>query len=79
MGRPLNESMYAFAVAAVKYPQSRPMHSWMISMRGFAEDSLTTFAKNLAPSSAAVHAPSDCLMGMTSLSIVLGMPTTVTG
>ena len=35
------------------------------------------FAANRAPCSAAVQAPSDCLIGITSLSIVLGSPTTV--
>ena len=34
--------------------QLRPMTSWMIRARGFALFSLTTFAKNFAPSSAAV-------------------------
>jgi hypothetical protein len=33
------------------------MTSWTIIMRGFAVDSAPTFSKNLAPSSAAVHAP----------------------
>ena len=46
-------------------------------MRELADCSLTTFSKKIAPCSAAVHAPSDWRIGMTSLSIVLGSPTTV--
>ena len=64
--------------ATVRGERPAPVY-YGLSMRGFADCSLTTLAKNFAPSSAAVHAPSDCLMGTTSLSMVLGMPTTVTG
>mmetsp|Transcript_29022 Transcript_29022/g.66105 ORF Transcript_29022/g.66105 Transcript_29022/m.66105 type:complete len:331 (-) Transcript_29022:238-1230(-) len=74
----LHSSRYFRAVAAVRYPESRPMTSWMMSMRGLAEDSLTTLLKNRAPCSAAVSAPKVCSIGTTSLSIVLGMPTTTT-
>mmetsp|Transcript_25652 Transcript_25652/g.71710 ORF Transcript_25652/g.71710 Transcript_25652/m.71710 type:complete len:278 (-) Transcript_25652:917-1750(-) len=54
------------------------MHSWRTSMRGLAVDSLTTLVKKMAPCRAAVSAPKVCLIGTTSLSMVLGMPTTVT-
>ena len=55
-GKPCKESMYAFAVGR-QVTTISPMLAWMISMRGFADCSFTTFAKNLAPSSAAVQAP----------------------
>ena len=58
-------------------PQFLPMTSWMRSILGLVVPSLTTFSKKSAPSSAAVSAPSDCLIGTTSLSTVLGRPTTV--
>ena len=64
-------------MAAVSQPQLRPITSWMISMRGLALCSLTTFSKKIAPCSAAVQAPSDWRIGTTSLSIVFGRPTTV--
>jgi hypothetical protein len=50
----------------------------MMSMRGLAELSLTTFLKKSAPCSAAVSAPKVWTTGYTSLSMVLGMPMTTT-
>lgn len=35
----------------------------LLTILGLAEDSATTFAKNFAPSSAAVQAPRDWVMG----------------
>ncbi len=46
-------------------------------MRGLERCSPMMFWANSAASSAAVAAPSDCRMGMMSLSIVFGSPTTV--
>mmetsp|Transcript_6413 Transcript_6413/g.21063 ORF Transcript_6413/g.21063 Transcript_6413/m.21063 type:complete len:269 (+) Transcript_6413:550-1356(+) len=75
-GRFHSLSRYLCAVAAVSQPQSRPITSWTIIMRGFAVASAPTFSKKRAPSSAAVHAPRDCVIGKTSLSTVLGSPMT---
>ncbi len=72
-----SQRSYAAAVAAVSQPQFRPMISWMISIRGFELCSATTLRAKRAPSSAAVHAPSECLIGTMSLSMVFGRPTTV--
>ena len=58
-------------------PQCLPIISWMINCLRLVVFSLTIFWKNLAPCSAAVHAPSVCLTGITSLSTVFGRPTTV--
>ena len=70
-------SRQARAVAAVSQPQWRPMTSWMTSWREEVDCSLTTFSKKTAPCSAAVQAPSVWRIGITSLSMVLGRPTTV--
>ena len=72
-----SHSRYFAAVAAVSQPQLRPITSWTMSIRGFEECSATMLRANSAPCSAAVHAPRDCRIGTTSLSIVLGRPTTV--
>jgi len=50
-------------VAAVRYPESRPMTSCRINMRGLAVLSLTMFSKKRAPRTAAVLAPKVCLIG----------------
>ena len=71
------QSWYASAVAAVSQPQLRPMTSWTMSIRGFEVCSAMMFWAKIAPCSAAVHAPSDWRIGTTSLSTVLGRPTTV--
>ena len=52
-----NVSLYILADSAARYPQCLPMISWMTSMRGEAEDSLTTFEKKDAEAMAAVIAP----------------------
>ena len=54
---------YSAAAAAVSQPQCRPMTSCTMSMRGPERCSPMMFAANPAASSAAVHAPSDCLIG----------------
>ena len=60
-----------------EHRSGRPMTSCTMSMRGPERCSPMMFAAKPAASSAAVQAPSDCLIGTTSLSIVLGRPTTV--
>ncbi len=68
---------YASAVAAVSHPQLRPITSCTMSIRGLEVCSAMMFCAKTAPCSAAVQAPSDCRIGTTSLSMVLGRPTTV--
>ncbi len=72
-----SHSRYFIADAAVSQPHARPMTSWTMSMRGPERCSPMTFCAKTDACSAALHAPSDCLIGTMSLSIVLGRPTTV--
>ena len=72
-----SQDRYSAAVAAVSQPQCRPITSCTISIREPELCSAMMFWANREPCSAAVQAPSDCLIGMTSLSMVFGSPTTV--
>src|SRR5665647_2846517 len=72
-----SHSRYLAAAAAVSHPQCRPITSCTMSIRGPDRCSPMMLRAKPAACSAAVQAPRDCLIGTTSLSIVLGSPTTV--